>query len=122
MHTLILHSGFWSSYRQWLGRPQDVEEDFHNMFELSDYESDDGEYRGIRRLAAARLARPEEERELIEKAEAIWAGKVAQQREKVEANLAALVKLLMHIPNLKAIEIREWSCDLGEYGFKGSTE
>ncbi|KAL1793807.1 hypothetical protein ACET3X_007228 [Alternaria dauci] len=90
------------------------------MFEVDDYESDDGEYRGIRRLAAARLARPGEEHELIVKAESIWARKVTQQCEKAGTNLSALVKLFTHMPNLKDIEIREWSCDLAQYGFKGS--
>jgi hypothetical protein len=116
-----LHLGFWSSFRQWLQR-LDVQEDFRKTFEVSDTESDDGECYRARRLALASLARPEVQRELIVKAESVWTEKVAQQRENAGENLAALVKLFMHMPNLKGIEIGEWSCDLGEYSFPGSGE
>ncbi|RYO55539.1 hypothetical protein AA0113_g8704 [Alternaria arborescens] len=113
--------GFWSSFRQWLQR-SDVQEDFRKTFEVSDTGSDDGECYRARRLALAPLARPEVQQELIVKAESVWTEKVAQQRENAEENLAALVKLFLHMPNLKGIEIRVWSFDLGEYGFPGSAE
>ncbi|CAN9473465.1 unnamed protein product [Alternaria alternata] len=121
MQTLILRLGFWSSFRQWLQR-LDVQEDFRKTFEVSDTESDDGGCFSARRLDLAPLARPEVQQELIAKAESVWTEKVAQQRENAGENLAALVKLFMHMPNLKGIEIREWSSDLGEYGFPGSGE
>lgn len=121
MQTLILHLGFWSSFRQWLQR-LDVQEDFRKTFEVSDTESDDGECYRARRLALAPLARPEVQQELIVKAESVWTENVAQQRENAEENLAALVKLFLHMPNLKGIEIIEWSFDLGEYGFPDSGE
>ncbi|KAI4675230.1 uncharacterized protein J4E84_010231 [Alternaria hordeiaustralica] len=111
--------GFWSRYRHWLEREQDYEEDFHRMYDEEDFETDsEGEYAGIRRLAAERLARPDRERELIEQAEAIWAAKVEEQRVRADAVLAAMVKLFAHMPCLKAIEVQEWHCDLGDYGFE----
>ncbi|KAI4941507.1 hypothetical protein J4E91_010682 [Alternaria rosae] len=111
--------GFWSRYRHWLEREQDYEEDFHNMYEEEDFETDsEGEYVGMRRLAAERLARPGKERELIEQAEAIWAAKVEEQRGKADAILAAMVKLFAHMPCLKAIEVQEWYCNLDDYGFE----
>jgi hypothetical protein len=93
------------------------------MHEEEDFETDSGgEYIGIRRLAAERLARPDKERGLIEQAEAIWVSKVEEQREKADAILAALVKLFAHMPSLKAIEIQEWHCDLSGYGFEDRVE
>ncbi|CAN9395079.1 unnamed protein product [Alternaria alternata] len=65
---------------------------------------------------------PEVQQELIVKAESVWTENVAQQRENAEENLAALVKLFLHMLNLKGIEIIEWSFDLGEYGFPDSGE
>jgi hypothetical protein len=121
MQTLILHLGFWSSFRQWLQR-LDVQEDFRKTFEVSGTESDDGECFRARRLGLAPLAIPEVQQELIAKAESVWTEKVTQQRENAGENLAALVKLFMHMPSLKGIEIREWSFNLGEYGFPGSGE
>ncbi|CAN9289460.1 unnamed protein product [Alternaria alternata] len=114
--------GFWSSYRQWLEREVDYEEDFHSMYEAEDFETDSegeyaGEYAGIRRRAEERLARPGKERNLIEQAEAIWVSKVEEQRERADGILAALVKLFAHMPSLKAIEIQQWHCDLSDYGF-----
>jgi hypothetical protein len=47
-------------------------------------------------------------------------GECFRARRLYLAPLARIVKLFMHMPNLKGNEIREWSCDLGEYGFPGS--
>jgi hypothetical protein len=95
------------------------DDDFERMHEDGDFETDsDGEYVGIRRLAAERLARPEKEREQIDQAEAIWAAKVNEQREKAAINLSALVTLFSHMPCLKAIEVKEWFCDFSEWGFE----
>ena len=120
---LTVLPGFWSRYRHWLEREQDYEADFHRMYDEEDFETDsEGEYAGIRRLAAERLARPDRERELIEQAEAIWTAKVEEQRVRADAILAAMVKLFAHMPCLKAIDVQEWHCDLGDYGFEEGGE
>jgi hypothetical protein len=89
------------------------------MYDEEDFEDDEEfGYAGIRRIAEERRARPEKERNLIEAAEEIWTVKVAQQREKAEANKAALTRLFAHMPNLRRVDICEWKCEFGEYGIE----
>jgi hypothetical protein len=83
------------------------------MDDLSDAWDEDDEYYyvGIRRVVAQRQGRLEKEREMIDKAEKIWSDRLGQEKERKDANQAALVRLFRSMPILNRVELLEWSCE-----------
>jgi len=113
---LTVLPGFWSAYGLWLS-------DFDDFY---DFNYAEGAFETNSKCVHRGCIRDEEEQRQrlshgtsFKRAEAIWAAKAEEQREKAGEIPAALIKLFVNMPRLKAIEVQEWHCNLGDYGLRG---